>query len=288
MTFRNRLPTACYSHTPLKILHDPTTRSELTKQDPAKASALRVLGPAFNFVDRRAWRRFGHAFANSLETKGRLERAGLRPAGTVEVLHPGVDPARFRRPGTAREAMFLVAGRIMWQKRIELAIEALTLARRDGLAAELVIAGTVDAKSSGYLAQLRDHAAGLPVRFVIDPLDDELAALYNRALALVFTPPNEDWGIVPLEAMACGTPVLAVDSGGPRESVIHGETGWLLPADASSFAAAMREVAAGGAAVDAMRAAARRRAEHFGWDAFARRIDVVMEALAAHAPVPPP
>ncbi|MDQ1375301.1 MAG: hypothetical protein QOJ09_2639, partial [Actinomycetota bacterium] len=132
MTFRNRIPTACYCHTPLKILHDPTTNAELTRQDRAKAAALSVLGPGFEALDRRAWRRFQHAFANSAETKRRLEGARLVPTGELEVLHPGVDLDRFRRPGVPRSSMFLVAGRIMWQKRVELAIDAWVLATAAG------------------------------------------------------------------------------------------------------------------------------------------------------------
>ena len=61
-------------------------------------------------------------------------------------------------------------------------------------------------------------------------------------MAVVFTAPNEDWGVVPLEAMASGAPVLAVDAGGPRESVIHNVTGWLLPPTPWAFAEQMREV----------------------------------------------
>lgn len=55
--------------------------------------------------------------------------------------------------------------------------------------------------------------------------------LLNTATLLVYTPSNEHFGIVPLEAMLAGTPVLAADSGGPLETVVDGETGWLRSAD---------------------------------------------------------
>ena len=57
------------------------------------------------------------------------------------------------------------------------------------------------------------------------------ATLLSKAKLLVYTPSNEHFGIVPLEAMLAGTPVLAADTGGPLETVIDGETGWLRPAD---------------------------------------------------------
>ena len=57
--------------------------------------------------------------------------------------------------------------------------------------------------------------------------DHVKAALLRKAALLVYTPQNEHFGIVPLEAMLAGTPVLAADSGGPRETVLDGRTGWL-------------------------------------------------------------
>jgi glycosyltransferase involved in cell wall biosynthesis len=281
---RARVPAVAYCHTPLKILHDPVNRARLTSSRPMIGHALKVLGPGFNAVDRRMWRRYQHAFANSAETRTRIGRAGLADPADVEVLHPGVDTDRFAFGHGRRDDAFLVAGRIMWQKNIELAIDAIADARRRGSTAELVIAGAVDAKSRDYLASLRERAAGLPVRFVVDPTDDELRELYQRCKALLFTPENEDWGIVPLEAMSCGTPVLAVDAGGPRESVVDGVSGWLLPADAAAFGARMRTVETLPAAVIAeVRRATRRRALAFGWESFTARIDAVMEATVAEA-----
>jgi glycosyltransferase involved in cell wall biosynthesis len=285
---RNHLPTVCYCHTPLKILHDPVTRQALRERDRRKYAALVALGPGFKAVDKRMWRRYRHVLANSYETAHRVERAGLTD-GDIEVLHPGVDLEQFTlHPTLPRERFFLVAGRIMWEKRIELAIQALRAARESGTEASMVIAGGVDSKSRPYLQTLRDHADGLPVQFIVDPSDEDLASLYARCMAVVFTAPNEDWGVVPLEAMASGTPVLAVDAGGPRESVIHNVTGWLLPPTTWAFAEQMRRVATTDAGKLVSRRAARRRAQQFAADTFVARLDDVMEevALTGHATAP--
>ena len=286
---RNELPTVCYCHTPLKILHDPVTRQALKQRSFRKYAALSALSPGFQAVDKRMWKRFDHVLANSEETAHRIDRAGLTKA-EVEILHPGVDLDQFTlHPTLPRERFFLVAGRIMWEKRIELAIQALRVARQNGTDASLVIAGGVDSKSRPYLETLRQHARGLPVEFLIHPSDEELASLYARCMAVVFTAPNEDWGIVPLEAMASGAPVLAVDAGGPRESVIHNVTGWLLPPTPWAFAEQMRIIAADGPNGKLIsRRATRRRAQQFAADAFVQRLDDVMEEIVLNGAVSRP
>jgi alpha-1,3/alpha-1,6-mannosyltransferase len=72
--------------------------------------------------------------------------------------------------------------------------------------------------------------------------DEQKVALLYGCRCLVYTPSNEHFGIVPLEAMYCGKPVIAVNSGGPLESVKHEETGFLCESNASAFANAIRWV----------------------------------------------
>jgi glycosyltransferase involved in cell wall biosynthesis len=278
---RNTGAVACYCHTPLKILHDDATRAALREQSREKYAALRVLAPAFAAADRAMWRRYDHVFANSAETRRRIARARLRAADDVEVLEPGVDTERITPVAGVREQRFVLAGRIMWQKNVELAVDAVRRLADRGVEAPLVVAGAVDEKSRPYLDELRRRATGLPVEFRPDPTDLELLQLYRTSTAALFTARNEDFGIVPLEAMAAGTPVLAVDNGGPRETVVHGTTGWLLPPDPEPFAERMRAVLADPAAVDTMRPAARARSEEFGWERLTRRVDEVMERLSA-------
>jgi glycosyltransferase involved in cell wall biosynthesis len=277
---RSPLPAVCYCHTPLKIVHDPVAQANLAEQSRAKHLASKVIGSGFSAVDRRLWRKYRHVLVNSEETKRRVVAAGLASSEVPEVLRPGVDLTRFggHHAGTGRSRRFLVAGRIMWQKRIELALDAF---RQSGTDCELVIAGAVDRKSAPYLAELRRRATGLRVTFETDPTDARLAELYEGSLALLFTAPNEDFGIVPLEAMASGLVVIGPDAGGPKESVVHGRTGWLVAAgDPTAYAERMRAVAAMAAAdLGPMRRAARLRAAEFSWDTFTERLDDVVEGV---------
>jgi glycosyltransferase involved in cell wall biosynthesis len=105
------------------------------------------------------------------------------------------------------------------------------------------------------------------VRFLGRISEAEKLALLRRAWALVFASPKEGWGITNLEAAACATPVVASNSPGIRESVRHGETGFLVPhGDAAAMAEAMDRFASSKALVDQFGQHARRFAESFTWE----------------------
>ncbi len=77
------------------------------------------------------------------------------------------------------------------------------------------------------------------MQFLPSFTDAQRTSLLAACVAVVYTPQNEHFGIVPLEAMAAGRPVLAVNSGGPRESVVDGQTGFLREPQPQAFADAM-------------------------------------------------
>jgi len=76
----------------------------------------------------------------------------------------------------------------------------------------------------------------------VNPGDEVLVQLHNRAKVFLYAPYLEPFGLAPLEAMACGTPVIAVKEGGVRESVVHNETGILTERDETMFAKAITEL----------------------------------------------
>ena len=97
--------------------------------------------------------------------------------------------------------------------------------------------------------------------------ETEKIALLRSTWANVFPSPKEGWGITVVEAAACGTPSLASDSPGLRDSVRHGETGFLVPhGDPEALAARMLELAESPTVVARLGAAARRFAEGLTWE----------------------
>lgn len=187
----------------------------------------------------------------------------------VRVIHPGVDSARFTPgpPGSrASPPRFLYVGRLKRYKGIGLAIRALAAARRRKPDLRLDIAGTGD-----HRADLEGLAAGLglgdAVTFHGFVSEAEKVALLRGAWANVFPSPKEGWGITVVEAAACGTPSLASDSPGLRDSVRHGETGFLVPhGDVDALAARMLELSDDPALVVRLGAAARGFAEGLTWE----------------------
>ncbi len=130
-----------------------------------------------------------------------------------EIIYPGIDCKFFRPLGESRENFYLIVAALVPQKRIDLAIEAFNHNHRP-----LRIVGT------GPLYRRLKHQAGPNIKFLGWLPDQDLRRLYSQALALVF-PGTEDFGLVPVEAQACGCPVIAYADGGVKESVVLNGTG---------------------------------------------------------------
>ena len=203
----------CYCFTPMRYVWD-----RYDDYFGARAPwAVRLLMPpvaaALRLWDRRTARRVHHYIAISRFVADRISRCYGRDA---EVVYPPVNCQRFRLSEDAGE-FYLVVSALTPYKRVDLAVEA---ANRLGV--RLVVVG------SGPEERRLRALAGPTVEFLGWRADAEVAELYARCRALLF-PGVEDFGIVPLEAMASGRPVVAFDQGGARETVIPLEQGMESP-----------------------------------------------------------
>jgi glycosyltransferase involved in cell wall biosynthesis len=215
----------------------------------------------------RAYRRAGfHAISES--TRDDLVARGI-PAERIRVIHPGIDAESYT-PASGLDRTdpptFLYVGRLKRYKGVEVAIRALALARRDRPELSLDIAGTGDdAPRLRVLAGTLGQADA--VRFLGYVSEERKRDLFRRAWANLFPSPKEGWGLTVMEAAACGTPSLASDSPGLRDSVRSGQTGFLVPhGDAPALAGRMLELAADPALVARLGAAARQLALAWSWD----------------------
>ena len=215
------------------------------------------------------WGYRGSAFhAISESTKEDLVARGIAP-DRITVIHPGVDVNHFQpAAGLDRSGAvsFLYVGRLRRYKGVDLAIQAIGRARATRPDLRLEIAGTGDdrARLEGLVGSL---GLGDAVRF--HGFVDEAAkrALLQQAVANVLPSPKEGWGITVMEAAACGTPSIASDSPGLRDSVRDGETGILVPHGAvDALARAMLAIAGDPQLANCLGRAARAYAERWSWD----------------------
>jgi glycosyltransferase involved in cell wall biosynthesis len=283
VTFRNaHLPLMNICSTPLRAVYDPVYEATLTGDLGIPAKILyAIFKYGFRFVDRIAWRRFTGIVTTSGEVKQRILAGGLaQDEQRMVMAYPGITWHE-TPPNQAFEPFILVPGRMMWTKNIQLAIRAFLLA----LPPEpwrLVIAGYVDQKSKTYLAELRELAgSSARIEFVVNPTDQALRELYERASFCLFTPLNEDWGIVPLEAMAHGKAVIANARGGPLESIVHEHTGFLLEPDAALWNAMLQRLTREPETVRRLGRQAHEHVRKFTWKEFAHGVDNALEAWAS-------
>lgn len=241
ITLRNRQrPVMNLCFTPLRAVYDHEYRRRHLDRHRGRRGLALLLEKGYRLVDRWLWRRYSRVVCISETVKERCVDAALYPAERMEVCYPGVDEATFA-PSATCEPFFFLPGRIMWTKNIELGIRAFKQFKAaTGAAYRLVIAGMVDDKSREYYASLVELTEGDPdVAFVIGPTDKDMQEYYRTCTAVLFTAFNEDLGLTPMEGMTKGKPVIAVGAGGPREVVVHQETGYLVAADPNCFALAM-------------------------------------------------
>ena len=211
------------------------------------------------------WFYRGHAFeAISESTKEDLVQRGIA-AERIRVIFPGIDSQHYT-PAPAQRAdrpVFAYLGRLKKYKGVDLVLRAFAACEVPEATLEVAGAGEFRAELE-RLAETLGVASR--VRFLGRIDETEKCALLRRAWATVFASPKEGWGITNLEAAASGTPVIASNSPGIRESVKHDETGFLVPhGDVAAMAACMRRLSGERTLVEHLGANARRFAEGFTW-----------------------
>lgn len=204
-------PTIAYVHSPARWAWDEAIRIEEASSRAGRL-ALDGLSRLAIKTELAAASKITTIVANSTAVAQRIKRHWHREA---QVVHPPVNIG-FYTPdeSEAREDYFLLAGRLVSYKRPDIAIRA---AAQAGV--KLVVAG-----GGREADKCRKLADGADVTFAGRVSNEEFRSLYRRAKAMVM-PGEEDFGITPVEAMACGTPVIALGVGGALDSVVDGQTG---------------------------------------------------------------
>jgi len=201
-------PHLCYCHTPMRYVWDRF--DDYFPRGPRRLVA-KPIAASLRRWDVRASAGVTKFVANSSFVAARIRRFYDREA---EVIHPFVDEDFLRAPLAAgRDDFHLVLSALVPYKRVELAVEA-----AEGSGRRLVVIG------GGPLLASLSRRSGPNVRFLGNVSREVIIEHLSRARSLIL-PGVEDFGITPLEAMALGTPVVALGAGGVLDSVVSGQTG---------------------------------------------------------------
>ena len=216
----------CYCHTPTRFLWSVEDYLGRPRLGPLAQQLLQPMLKSLRQWDLEAARKPDYFIANSSIVKQRIARVYGREA---RVIHPSVNVHRFK-VSSCSEDFYLIVSRLLSYKRIDVAVEAFN---RLGL--PLVIIG--DGPDRAYLQRLADSH----ITFTGYLPDDQVKDYFGRCRAFIF-PGEEDFGIAPLEANACGKPVIAYRAGGALDTVVEEQSGLFFdePAAEALMASVLR------------------------------------------------
>jgi len=238
----------CYCFTPMRYAW--TFYDEYFGRNPLKKAVLHPILARLRDWDRRASERVDRFVAISEHVRERIRTFYGREA---DVVYPPVDVERCTPGEPGHDGYDLIVSALVPYKRVDLAVQAYNRLRYP-----LKIVGT----GTEY-ASLRKQA-GPGIQFLGWQTDEQIVDWYRRCRFLIF-PGQEDFGIVPVEAMACGKPVLAFGKGGVRESVRDGQTGLFFHEQSDT---ALCETIERASSMSWEASVIRRHAERFGTDRF--------------------
>lgn len=274
--------TMYFCHEPMRTVYEPEVPRPYLRTRGANASRA---GRLWRWIDsdyaglRKAWdaqgaRNAKHLLANSKYGADYAQRAYGVPA---RVNYPGVDSNAFR-PGDAPRERFVLAGpgAVVRSKGYDWAIRAIGAIPADRRPKLVIVGNSAFEQERAYLEGL---AATLHVEadIRVGVADTELKRLLQTAAVMLYTPHLEPFGLAAVEAMASGTPVVAVREAGPAETVIDGVTGFLRDRDAQQLGDAVLRLLEDDELRERMGRAARdEMVQHWTWEQSVRELDQLL------------
>ncbi|NYT02052.1 MAG: glycosyltransferase family 4 protein, partial [Methanosarcinales archaeon] len=235
---RRHHPNLWYCYTPVRAFYDLREQMISRQPTPVHRGLAALWIGLHRRMDQRSVQNLDRIVAISSNVQRRIQEYHGR---TSTIIYPPVDAGRFRWREDGD--FWLSVNRIYPEKRIDLQFEVFRSLPEERL---VVVGGYA---SGDHAARYHDHLANnIPknVEMMGSVSEEELIDLYARCKGLICTAVDEDFGLTPLEAMASGKPVVAVDEGGFRETVVHGRTGMLVRPERDELARAVREVSRDG------------------------------------------
>ena len=267
-----------YCHTPLRDIYDLYGFRLSMKK--AYQKPIYIIGAkAVRCIDKKVIKKIELIVANSDNIKSRVIKYFGR--ADTQVLGGGVEYESYHEGGD--EKYFLYPSRMSPNKRQDYAIRAFEIFKRKIGGYRLLLVGPVskDGFYYDYYKKVAEQAKRVgDVEIVDDVGDAEMKDLYADATAVLYTPMDEDYGLVPLEAMASYKPIISVNEGGPKKTIIDKETGFLVNSE-DEMAMRMKEIAENPSLAKAMGKSGRIRVQkEYSWERFFEQFDKHLSKVA--------
>lgn len=284
------IPSVYFCQEPLRRVHEPApwrpydqpasrARQLMDQVDPL----IRLYYGTVRRVDHRNARGAGRVLVNSEFIQSAASRIYELDA---HVSYLGVDSEMFRPLSLPRKGFILSVGSLTPLKGFDFLIGAVARVPQAQRPPLVIASNFENPPERDYLQRLASEG-GVELRLLSRVSDDELVRLYNEAAAVAYAAVREPFGLVPLEAMACGTPVVAVREGGVRETVVDEETGLLVERETKPFATALSRLLAGPQlAADYGRQGRELVLRRWTWDEAAARVEEHLQAVQPPSAIP--
>ncbi len=255
-----------YCHTPPREVYDlyqVRMQGRSTRDKLIYAAMVKT----YKFVAGGVVKKIEAIATNSNTTNERIKKYFGRSA---TVINPGIHAGEYTNRGD--DKFFLYNSRFVPNKRQDYVIDAFKhfVRKSKDKKQRLLLTGAIsnDPEHAAYMEKLKASTKGYNIGIMTNIPDSTLNRLYSRCTAVLFAAINEDYGFIPLEAMASSKPIISVKEGGPTETVIDAKTGYLVPSP-QAMAAKMLFITEHPRLAEQMGRDGRRRVEHdYTWDLF--------------------
>lgn len=268
--FVEQVPVVYYCHEPLRLLYEPMParpynqdalkhRKVLNRIDPLPGLYRRSLGKN----DYQNTRKANKVLVNSKFTSKAVENIyGLK----AQVSYHGVDTELFHPLNVQKKNFVFSVGSLTPLKGFDFLI--LSLAEiPENRRPSLVIASNFQNPEERSFLEILASELKVELQLLSNINDQQLVELYNQARITLYAPVREPFGLVPLESMACATPVVAVDEGGIKETIIDGKNGLLSQRNTTNFASLIDRILVDETLADALGKRGKEHVlEHWTWD----------------------
>jgi glycosyltransferase involved in cell wall biosynthesis len=279
-------PSVYYCHETVRILYEPMPPRPYDGSASAHRRALNLVDPFPRFYrevlmknDRQNVRNADVVLVNSKFSRNNISNAyGVNP----QLSYYGVDTNLFRPLNLQRKPWIFSVGSITPLKSFDFLIRAIARIR-ESIRPGLKIASNFENRTElEYLTGLAsEHEVTLDI--VTGVWGGEIVRLYNQAAMTIYAPIREPFGLVPIESMACGTPIVAVNEGGPTESVKHNLVGFLVERDEEAFSQAIKRLILDPALRDEFGRNGRKEVEkHWSWEIAVERVEESLYSTASN------